>query len=166
MNQFVKMLGSLDAIWSNVQGIDAGLLPTETQVNYLRKAIEEGKALWNALDLGTLQPKWHMTFNGHLLEQVIKHGGLADKADDTIEFQHQTLMRLRDRYRSIPSYQRKETCIRKELHHRKSPEIQNHIDKCEATKRRRTTRTSLEAAKRQQEEREAKRVKRETFVNG
>jgi len=75
-NQHAKMLGLLDAIWSNVQGIDAGLLPTKAQVLYLRKALDEGKSLWNQLDLGTLQPKWHVTFDGHLVDQVIKHGGL------------------------------------------------------------------------------------------
>jgi len=167
MNEHAKLLGLLDAIWSNVRGTDAGLLPTEAQINCLRKATAEGKALWNAIDIGTLQPKWHMTFDGHLVDQVIKHGGLADKADDTIEFQHQMLMRLRDRYRSVTSYQRKETCIRKELRRRKSPEIQSHIDNYEASKRRMPTRiTSQAAAQRQVDEREAKRVKRETFVNG
>jgi hypothetical protein len=38
------------------------------------------------MKLLTLQPKWHLTFDGHLLEQFKKYGGLADKSsDETIE---------------------------------------------------------------------------------
>jgi len=62
--------------------------------------ITQAKALWLQMKLGYAQPKWHLTFDGHLLQQVIKYGGLADKSDDTIEFQHQIFMKLRDRYRS------------------------------------------------------------------
>ena len=132
-NQHAKMLGLLDAIWSNVRGIDAGLLPTEAQVLYLRKALDEGKSLWNQLDLGTLQPKWHMTFDGHLLNQVITCGGLADKSDESIELQHQTLMKLRDRCRSVTSYQKRQNCMRRELRRQRSPEIQKHVRDCEAS---------------------------------
>jgi len=166
--QFTSMLGLLDAIWSNVRGIDAGLLPTEAQIDYLRKATSKAKALWKEMSIGTLQPKWHLTFDGHLLAQVIRYGGLADKADDTIEFQHQMLMKLRDRFRSVTSYQRREMCIRKELRRIKSPEIQGHIDSYERARKRvnAANKRTQEAAERQQEERVAKRVKREHFVNG
>ena len=165
--RFAKMLGYLDVIWSNVRGIDAGLLPTNDQTQQLRKATAEGKVMWINMGLGTLQPKWHMTFDGHLLHQVIKHGGLADKSDETIELQHQILMRLRGRYRGITSYQRKETCIRRELRRRKSPEIQSHIDKFELSKKRkRTSERALAATERQQQQRHAKRVKREAVMEG
>ena len=110
--QFARMVGLLDAIWASVCSIDAGLLPTDAQVQHLRRAITEGKTLWLGVRLTTLQPKWHLTFDGHLLHQVITCGGLADKADDTIEFQHQILMKLRDRCQSITSYQRRESCTR------------------------------------------------------
>jgi len=165
--QFAKLLGLLDAIWSNVRGMDAGLLPTEVQLEYLEKALTEGKLLWLAMGIKTLQPKWHMTFDGHLLHQAKTYGGLADKADDTIELQHQILMKLRDRHRSITSYPRRETCIRRELRRRKSTEIQGHLDECEASiKEKSTGKRAIAAAARQQEQREAKRVKREGFVNG
>ena len=161
------MLGILDVIWSNVRGIDAGLLPTEVQLEYLSKALVEGKQLWLSMRIGTLQPKWHMTFDRHLLEQARKHGGLADKADDTIELQHQMLMKLRDRYRGMTSYQRRETCIRRELRRRKSPEIQAQIEKYEAfIKEKTTNKRAIAVTERQQDQREAKRVKREAFVNG
>ena len=165
--QHAQMLGYLDAIWFSVRGIDAGLLPTEDQIQHLRKAIADCKAMWNLMALGTRQPKWHMTFDGHLLHQVIKHGGIADKSDESIELQHQILMRLRVRYRGITSFQRKETCMRRELRRRKSPEIQSHIDKFEALKKRKiNSKRAVEAADRQQQQREAKRVKREAVVEG
>jgi len=122
------MMGLMDVMWSSVRGIDAGLLPTDDQVARLRKASSEGKTLLIQMKMSTRQPKWHMTFDGHLLHQVITHGGIADKADDTIEFQHQILMKLRDRCRSVTSFQRREGCMQRELRRRKSPEIQSHIE--------------------------------------
>jgi len=97
-SQFQRLFVLLDVIWSNVRGIEAGLLPTDAQIEILRRALSEGKTMWNAMGIKTLQPKWHLTFDGHYLQQVIKYGGLADKADDTIELQHQILMKLRNRY--------------------------------------------------------------------
>lgn len=88
--QFARLFGLLDAVWSNVRGIDAGLLQTDSQVELLRKVLLEAKQLWIAMGISTWQPKWHMTFDGHLLNQVITCGGLADKSDESIELQHQT----------------------------------------------------------------------------
>jgi len=51
------MLGLLDVVWSNVRGIDAGLLPTTDQIEQLKKATTDGKSLWLSMGLGTLQPK-------------------------------------------------------------------------------------------------------------
>jgi len=68
--QFARMMGLLlDAIWSSVRGIGAGLLPTDTQVQHLRRATSEGKTLWLRMNLTALQPKWHLTFDVHLLHQ-------------------------------------------------------------------------------------------------
>jgi hypothetical protein len=74
------------------------------------------------------QPKWHLTFDGHLFDQFLQYGGLADKSDESIEKGHQTLKVLRDRFRRIPSYEQRENCIRRELRRQRSPEIQRHID--------------------------------------
>ena len=165
-NQHARMFGLLDAIWSSVRGIDAGLLPTGVQVAHLRKAVAEGKQLWLLMNIGTLQPKWHMTFDGHLVDQVIKYGGLADKADDAIEFQHQILMKLRDRFRSVTSFRKKETCIHRELRRRQSPEIQRQIDSYEAAiKRKPNRKRQRDATDRQQQHREAKKIKREAVVD-
>jgi len=161
------LLGLLDAIWSAVRGIDGGLLPTEVQLGYLERAIGDAKALWLTMGLGTQQPKWHMTFDGHLLHQVRMYGGVADKADDTIEFQHQILMRLKDRFRSVPSYRKREICIQRELRREKSPEIESHIAKYKASINGKTnSKRAIETTERQQSTRDAKRVKREGFLQG
>ena len=88
--------------------------------------------MWIRMKLTTIQPKWHLTFDGHLFHQFNKYGGLADKSDETIEKWHQTLKTLRDRFRGISSYERRETCIRRELRRIKSPEIQKVIDEYDA----------------------------------
>jgi len=123
--------------------------------------------LWLAMKITTYQPKWHMTFDGHLLHQVITYGGLANKSDESIELQHQTRSRLRDRFRSAPSYKRREECIRQAMRRSKSPEIQNHLDEYDAKKRRNpTSQRQLDFTERKEEQREAKRVKREAFIDG
>ena len=130
--EYCSLLGLLDAIWSTVRGLDSGLLPTDKQKESLACALKEAKALWLRMGLSTLQPKWHLTFDGHLLNQFTKFGGLADKSDETIEKGHQTLKDLRDRFRGISSYEQRETCIRRELHRSRSKEVQQHIDAYEA----------------------------------
>jgi hypothetical protein len=124
--QYCRLLGILDAIWSSVRGIESGLLPTQEQLNSLQNSLQEGKALWLRLNLSTLQPKWHLTFDGHLFHQVTTFGGLADKSDD-IEKGHQTLKAQREQFRRIRSYEQRETCIRREMRRCRSHEVQGHI---------------------------------------
>eukprot|EP00957_Ditylum_brightwellii_P000271 21009-Ditylum_brightwellii.AAC.1 len=47
----------LDTIWSSVQGIEAGLLPTNGQVQDLERTISNGRKLWMELELTMQQPK-------------------------------------------------------------------------------------------------------------
>jgi hypothetical protein len=89
--KFARLLGLLDAVWSSVRGLTGGLLPTDAHKISLQTALLEGKELWLDMKLSTLQPKWHLTFDGHLLQQYIKYGGLADKSDESTEKEHQTL---------------------------------------------------------------------------
>lgn len=83
-HQHANLLGLLDEIWANVRGIqvDAGLLPTQLQLESLEKATSKAKALWLQMELGTKQPKWHVTLDGHLLHQIKFYGGIADKSND------------------------------------------------------------------------------------
>jgi hypothetical protein len=108
-------------------------LPTDAQKLSLQVSLEQAKSLWLAMDLSTLvQPKWHLTFDGQLLHQFNKYGGLADKSDETIEKGYQTLKLLGDCFRGVNSYEIKGACIRRELRRSRSPEIQRHIDRYEA----------------------------------
>jgi hypothetical protein len=160
-NNYSRLLGLLDAIWSSVRGIECGLLPTDAQKLSLQVSLEQAKSLWLAMDLSTLQPKWHLTFDGHLLHQFNKYGGLADKSDETIEKGHQTLKLLRDRFRGVNSYEMKEACIRRELRRSRSPEIQRHIDRYEARiKQVAGNKRAIDTADRQDNKKKAKQEKR------
>jgi hypothetical protein len=164
--QYSRLLGLLDAIWSRVRGID-GLLPTAAQIDSLAAALQEAKALWLAMTLSTLQPKRHLTFDGHLLQQFTKYRGPADKSDDTIEKGHQTLKELRGRFRGISSYEQRETCIRRELRRQRSPDIQRSITKYEAMiKQSTTTKRSIDTEERQDGIKRAKQEKRDHYNAG
>ena len=164
-NEYRSLMGLLDAIWSSVRGLDAGLLPTDEQKERLAEALKEGKALWLRMGLSTLQPKWHLTFDGHLLDQFTKYGGLADKSDESIEKGHQTLKALRNRFRGIPTYEQRETCIRRELRRGRSPEIQQHIDNFEAMiKQSSASKRAMDTAERKDNNKRAKLEKRGTFI--
>jgi hypothetical protein len=163
--QFCRLLGLLDAIWSKVRGIDHGLLPTGEQSDSLATALNEAKALWLAMDLSTLQPKWHVTFDGHLLDQFTRYGGLADKSDESIEKGHQSLNALGERFRGISSYEQREACIRRELRRRRSPEIQRTVDKYEAMIKQSTgTKRSIETEGRLEGIKKAKQERRDNYT--
>jgi len=56
-SEIKRAFGLLDAIWSDVRGIDAGLLPADDQVSLLRKLLAAAKELWLNMDMKTRQPK-------------------------------------------------------------------------------------------------------------
>lgn len=165
MKKYGRLLSLLDAIWSSVRGCEAGILTTEHQIMQLKTALDKAKQLWMDLGITTLQPKWHLTFDGHLLEQVKRYQGLADKSEEVIEKFHQTLKTLRDRFRGISSYQQRETCIRRELRRQRSPEIQKHIDKYQfSIKQSSGTKRAADARERQATRKRAKQESRESTV--
>jgi hypothetical protein len=80
IGKFGKMLGMFDSIFAQVQGVDAGLLPTEEQISMLAVSIENTHELWLGSGWSTDQePKWHLLFDGHLADQVRMFWGLADQ---------------------------------------------------------------------------------------
>ena len=124
-----------------------------------------GKKLWIDMCLTTRQPEWHLSFDGHLLSAVKRFGGLADKADDTIEKFHQTLKTLRGRFRGTRSYEQRERCIRRELRRSRSPAIMKVITYYEASiKQQAGTKRQLDTIARQADKQEAKKAKREASV--
>ena len=164
--EYADLMGVLDAIWSSVRGIDSGLLPSEEQLAQLEKAINKAKQLWITCGLTTRQPKWHLAFDGHLLHQMRNFGGLADKADDSIEFQHQTLKRLNDRYRALPSYKVRTRCILRELRRHRSKKIMSQIEKYNKLKSHKdTSKRKADAVGRNSAKKEAKRVKRQVYID-
>jgi hypothetical protein len=98
VEDYKNLMGCLDAIWSAVRGLDLGLLPTLADLVFLEKAIAEGERRWLELGLSTLQPKWHLTFDGHLLDCVKSCGGLANKSDEAIGKGHQEWKQLQERF--------------------------------------------------------------------
>ena len=117
------------------------------------------------MKLTTKQPKWHLTFDGHLLHQFKKYGGLADKSDETIEKGHQTLKLLRDRFRGVSSFEQRESCIRRELRWTRYPEIQKHIDDYEKMiKLGSGTTRELETLERQEQNKKVKLEKRQAYI--
>ena len=54
--QFCQLFGLMDAIWSTVRGLNAGLLPTIDQTTTLAKALDKAKKLWLHMKLSTNQP--------------------------------------------------------------------------------------------------------------
>ena len=162
-----NLVGCLDAIWSAVCRLDQGLSPTSANLVFLEKAIAEGKRRWSELGLSTLQPKWHLAFDGHLLHCVASCGGLADKSDEAIEKGHQEWKRLHDRFCRMRNFQQQQKCIvrawRRQQHH----SIVAAVAKFESKRPKHSTTTDRKkkAEARVADEKESKKVKREAFVN-
>jgi hypothetical protein len=94
------------------------------------------KALWIGMGIGTLQPKWHLAFDGHLVHQAKnKHRGLADKSEDPIEKGHQEGKEMNRRCGGIANFSKRHNCIRRALRRRRHHEIQFHIESFEMKKK-------------------------------
>ena len=164
---YSKLLGCLDAIWANVHGLESGLLPSDDQLAFLETAISEGKKRWLELGLSTKQPKWHLTFDGHLLHCVKLFGGLADKDDAVIEKGHQEWTRLQERFCRIRNFEKRQTCIMRAWRQRRHHSIISAIEEFESKrpKHKADTERKRKADGVKAEEKESKKVKRESFVN-
>ena len=80
----------LDVVWSSVRGID-GILPTNEFLEKLEGDISLARQAWLGAGLNIKShPKAHLTFNGHLFDQVKRFDGLVDEGEDWIERLHQT----------------------------------------------------------------------------
>ncbi len=64
---YQNLFGILDAMWATVRGVDAGLLSTDEQLDFLERTVQTGKELWIRMGIGAMQPKWHLAFDGHLV---------------------------------------------------------------------------------------------------
>ena len=84
IEKFDHLLSILDGFWSMIRGVE-GLLPTAEYMDKLTRAAEQAIEFWDELVVSTEQSKWHLTFDEHILEQMIDCDGLADKTDVYIE---------------------------------------------------------------------------------
>jgi hypothetical protein len=57
IEKFGKVLGMFDSIFAQVQGVDAGLLPTENKISLCATAIEKTHKLWLGSGWSTDQRK-------------------------------------------------------------------------------------------------------------
>jgi hypothetical protein len=155
VKDYKNLMGCLDAIWLTVCWLDLGLLPTAADLVFLQKAIAEGKRHWLELGLSTLQPKWHLTFDGHLLHCVDVCGGLADKSDEAME-----------KGQEILNFEQQQRCIVRAWRWQQHSSIVATVAKF---KRRRSKQSSATDWKKKAEavanEKERKRVKREGYIH-
>jgi hypothetical protein len=166
--KFGKMLGMFDSIFAQVRGVDAGLLPTEEQISMLATTIEKTRELWLGSGWSMDQPKWHLLFDGHLVDQVRQFWGLADKLDDVIEKAHQPWKREKERTWNIKNFRMQQkqqlAAVRKRNHFkiRAELEITRQLRKRtfkNGKERKRKAKAKVEGI------REAKVVKREGHLN-
>jgi hypothetical protein len=109
ISKFEHALAMQDVIWSSVRGID-GMLPTSAFLSQLESDILKGRKAW--LDAGLNiagHPKAHLTFDGHLLDQIKRFGGLADKGEDWIEHLHQLWTGLKQLTWQIPNFEKQQS---------------------------------------------------------
>jgi hypothetical protein len=161
-----QLLGSCDALFAHIRGVDTGLVPTEEQIQELENIVERTKQWWHICGLPTLQPKWHIVFF-HLVEQVRMHHGIADKNDDMIEKAHQPWKREKERTWNVKNFRQQKNCQLKAIRKRSHFKIQSTLKRF-ACKRRRTFKSDQNPTTKKEVKaglmREAKVEKRQDFV--
>jgi hypothetical protein len=157
-------LGKLDVIYSTVRGVK-GLLPTEAEVLQLEKVISEAKALWIECGFNIKgNPKCHLIFDGHLLHQFRKYGGLADKNEDVIEFDHQIWKREKERTRTTKNFRTQQRCQVKKMRRTQHYKVRFIIERFRRERKREKTPAEKERTiLRENKKAEVKQVRREQF---
>jgi hypothetical protein len=136
MDRYKQQFELQDAIWSTVRGCQ-GLLPTSEELDKLESIIATAKESWSALGLNiALNPKARLLFDGHLMEQMRWHGGIADKADDVIERGHQVHRRHEKRTHGIRNYAQQQTNQQRTFYRESSAIVQQGIAEIEKKRKR------------------------------
>jgi hypothetical protein len=154
----------LDVVYSAVRGVD-GLLPTEAEIVQLEKVVADAKTLW--LDCGFNikgNPKCHLIFDGHLVHQFLKYGGLANKTEDVIEFDHQIWKREKERTRTVKNFRTQQRCQVKKMRRTQHYKVRFIIERFKRERKREKTPAQKEHTfQKQTAKAEAKQTKRELF---
>jgi hypothetical protein len=140
MQQYRDLLGKLDAVFSIVRGVNF-LLPTPEEIQTLKTVIEDdARVLWLQCDFNIEgNPKAHLVFDGHMLEKFVKHGGLADKTEDPIEFDHQEWKKEKHRTRSVKNFKQQQKCQIKRMRRKSHWRVTRIISNFEAGRKRKFT---------------------------
>jgi tetratricopeptide (TPR) repeat protein len=166
MEKYKNLLGKLDVVYSTVRGVD-GLLPTEAEVVRLAKVVLDAKTLW--LDCGFNikgNPKCHLIFDGHLVHQFRKYGGLADKNEDVIEFDHQIWKREKERTRTVKNFRTQQRCQVKKIRRTQHYKVRFIIQRFRRERKREKTPAQKALTSQKKTARaEAKHTKRELFTH-
>jgi hypothetical protein len=136
MGQYRDLLGKLDVVFSMVRGVDF-LLPNPEAIQTLKTVIEGARVLWLQCGFNIEgNPKAHLMFDGHMLAQFVKHGGLADKTEDPIEFDHQEWKKEKDRTRSVKNFKLQQKCQIKRMRRKSHWKVRRIIDNFNASRKR------------------------------
>jgi hypothetical protein len=164
-SKYENLLGKLDVIYSTVRGVE-GLLPTEAEVLRLEKVIADAKSLWIECGFNIKgNPKCHLVFDGHLLHQFRKYGGLADKNEDVIEFDHQIWKREKERTRTVKNFKTQQRCQVKKMRRTQHHKVRFVVEKFRRERKRETTPAEKERTiHRLNVKAQAKQAKRELFA--
>jgi hypothetical protein len=108
--KYKNVLGKLDVVYSTFKGVD-GLLPMEAEVHQLAKVVLDAQTLWLNCSFNINENlKCHLIFYGHLVHQFWKYGGLPNKNEDVIEFNHQTWKGEKEPTRMVKNFCTQQRC--------------------------------------------------------
>jgi hypothetical protein len=141
-----NLLGKLEVMCSTVRGVE-GLLPTEAEVLQLEKVILDAKALWIECGFNVKgNPKCHLIFDGHLLHQPRKCGGLADENEDVMEFDHQIWKQEKERTRTVKNFETQQRCQAKKMRRTQRCQVRFIIERFRRERKREKTPAEEEPA--------------------
>jgi hypothetical protein len=99
------------------------------------------------------------------VDQFRKYGGLADKNEDVIEFDHQIWKREKERTRTVKDFRKQQRCQVKKMRRMRHYKVRFIIDKFERERKRKlNTEQKQSTIERQTAKLEEKLVKRDTFL--
>jgi hypothetical protein len=164
IDKYKNLLGKLDVVYSTVRGVE-GLLPTEAEVLQLEKVVLDAKTLWIECGFNVKgNPKCHLIFDGHLVHQFRKYGGLSDKNEDWIEFDHQIWKREKERTRTVKNFRTQQRCQVKKMRRTQHFKVRFIIERFKRERKRETTPAQKERTiQKLTAKAEAKQTKRELF---
>ena len=146
--------------WSSVRGID-GILPTDEFLEKLEGDISLARQAWLGAGLNIkFHPKAHLTFDGHLFDQVTRFDGLADKGEDWIERLHQTWKKQKELTWQIPNFANQQMTQLRNMRRSQNARVVHIFDSTDIARSRKNMKRKEEGGASLKEEKDL--VRRET----